>query len=237
MQSISKTPLQHCMCLPSLPHLPSLPGLAGQTAGKKSEKLLHHMSQSHGRRATPWREHKAILQWLFILIKQSFEHELNFKWLKARSSHDLYNFCQQMIAGCILHRSLATWSSLHPCLITTSDHTIIETFWGELIVFYILFDSSLIETVLAVDSYVSMTPSYLCMCKFETCGEFLIYEDWRFGSELGAIVELWNCTKWPRQRIFGQMCSVYYSQPRWSSLCNCLCQIPKVKTLSADKIK
>ena len=136
MQSISKTPLQHCMCLPSLPHLPSLPGLAGQTAGKKSEKLLHHMSQSHGRRATPWREHKAILQWLFILIQQSFEYNKNFKRLKPRSSHDLNNFVNhtaQVVSHLFIfahvsdHNKWCVWSQKLMCLITTSDHTIIET--------------------------------------------------------------------------------------------------------------
>ena len=160
MQSISKFPFQHCVCLPSLPHLaslpglaclaslpglpglpslpslPSLPGLAGQTAGKKSEKLLHHMSRSHGRRATPWREHKAILQWLFILTEPSFQCDMNFKWLKPRSSHYLNNFVNKWLeeliagwtAGHCTHRSSATWSYLLLCLITTSDHTIIETF-------------------------------------------------------------------------------------------------------------
>ena len=185
------------------------------------------MSRSHGRRATTWREHKAILQWLFILIEQSFEYmiwTLNV-WNQGRAMIFTIFVNKWLSKRCTLHKSSATWSYiiyyLHMCLMTTSDHTVIETFYSELIVLYILFDRSSTETVLAVDSYVSMTPSYLCMCKFETCGEFLIYEDWRFGSELGAFVELWNCTKWPRRRIFGQLCSVvYYSQQRWSSFCN-----------------
>ena len=81
MQSISKNPLQHCICLPSLPHqaslahLPSLPSLAGQTAGMKSEKLLHHMSRIHGRRATPCRDHIAFYPFQTIL-----GYELSFIW-------------------------------------------------------------------------------------------------------------------------------------------------------------
>ena len=135
IQSISKTPFQHCVCLPSLPHQASLPGLAPGQADVQEiwETVAPHVSKPRSSS-----NHLTWTQSYFTMTLYPYRtilwiYDMNFKCLKSRSSHDLYNFCQQMIVREVhTAQVVSTWSYiiyyLHMCLVTTSDHPVIETF-------------------------------------------------------------------------------------------------------------